>query len=187
MHIQTFQGGYDQNFAYLLFSGKEAAIIDCFDAKAVFDYLKEHQLNLKYIISTHNHFDHIQGNTELKELTGAKIVMHSLNHCDLPVEEGSKLKLNDLELKILHTPGHTADSICILVNTQYLFTGDTLFVGCVGGHFYSDSKKTQPISLKRLMQLPENIQIFPGHHYGITPTSTIQFEKKHNPYCQNLI
>ncbi len=181
MQIKTYKGGYDRNFFYLIKSGKEVAVIDCFDAKIVLDYLKQNNVSLKYILSTHSHFDHVEGNQELQNLTKAKLVMHKINKCDVPVDEGDELKLGSEKLKILHTPGHTADSICILAD-NVLFTGDTLFVGAIGGHFYKDSAITQPKSLKRLMKLPNSLAIFPGHDYNNRPTSTIKTERKTNPY-----
>lgn len=179
MQIKTYKGGYDRNFFYLLESKKEVAVIDCFSAKLVLDYLRTNEAKLKYIISTHSHFDHIEANMELQKETNAKLVMHKINQSDIPVNEGDELKLGNGKLKILHTPGHTADSICIL-SGKILFTGDTLFVGCIGGHFYEDSAKTQPKSLKRLINLADDIEIYPGHDYGNTPTSTIKKERETN-------
>ena len=179
MQTKTYKGGYDRNFFYLLESEKEIAVIDCFDAQIVLDYLKESKSILKYIISTHSHFDHVEANQELQKVTNAKLVMHKLNKSDLPVDEGDELKLGNQKLQFLYTPGHTADSMCILVDNQ-LFTGDTLFVGNIGGHFYEKSVETQPKSLKRLMTLADNIIIYPGHDYGKTPTSTIKNERETN-------
>lgn len=187
MHIQTFQGGYDHNFFYILSSQNQAAVIDCFDATIALNYSAQNQLNIKYIISTHNHFDHTEANYELQKKTDAKIVMYKSNQCDLPVNDQDNLSLGTSLLKILYTPGHTADSICILADNQSLFTGDTLFVGCIGGQFYADSQITQPQSLQKLIQLPDHIVIYPGHNYGKTPTSTIQTEKNTNPYLQKIL
>ena len=181
MQIKTYRGGYDRNFFYLIESEKEVAIIDCFDANLVLDFLRKHKATLKYIISTHSHFDHVEVNADLRKSTKAKIVMHKLNKCDLTVDEGDELVLGKEKLKILHTPGHTEDSMCILLKDK-LFTGDTLFVGNIGGHFYPDSAKTQPKSLKRLISLPDHIEIFPGHDYGNKPTSTIKNERETNRY-----
>ncbi len=185
MQIKTYKGGYDRNFFYIVESAREAAVIDCFDAKIASDYLKNNKLKLKYIIATHSHFDHVESCQDLQRLTKAPIVMHKLNQSDLPVDEGAELKLGKEKLKILHTPGHTADSICILAN-QKLFTGDTLFVGHIGGQFYAESRVTQPKSLKRILSLPDEIEIYPGHDYGNTPTSTIKKEKETNRYLFGL-
>lgn len=181
MQIKTYKGGYNRNFFYLLESEKEVAVIDCFDAKSVSDFLKKNESNLKYIISTHSHFDHVEANQELQKATNAELVMHKINQCNLPVDEGDELVLGKEKLKILHTPGHTADSICVLVENK-LFTGDTLFVGHIGGHFYENSAITQPKSLKRLIALPDDTIIFPGHDYGKTSTSTIKNECETNRY-----
>lgn len=174
MEIKTFQGGYDNNFSYVVSSQGEAAVIDCFDIGSVLSYLQENDLDLKYVISTHSHFDHVDGNEELLQKTKAKLVMHELNECDVAVKEGDALNVGDLILKILETPGHTPDSICILVNEKYLFTGDTLFVGCVGRIFYEQGYLDQPKSLERIKKLSGKITIYPGHHYGDKETMLVQ-------------
>ena len=184
MKIQTFQGGYDNNFFYLLSANNEAAVIDCFDTNLALDYLEKNNLVLKYIISTHNHFDHTEANHELKQRTKAKLVMYKSNQCDLTVKEEDELKLAESVLKILHTPGHTPDSICILADNQFLFTGDTLFVGGIGRIFYPQGKADYPQTIKKIMELPDDIIIYPGHHYGATPTSTIKQEKETNPFVK---
>lgn len=181
MQIKTYKGGYDRNYFYLIKSEQEVAVIDCFDTKVVLNFLKQNEATLKYIISTHSHFDHIEANQELKTKTKAQIVMYQINKADIEADEGSELMLGKETLKFLYTPGHTADSICVLIKNN-LFTGDTLFVGHIGGHFYKDSPITQPETLKRLMTLPNETIIYPGHDYGKTPTSTIQKEKETNPY-----
>lgn len=165
MKIKSYKGGYDSNFFYILSSKKDAAVIDCFDAKLLIDYLEENDLKLKYIISTHNHFDHTKDNADLKKKTTAKLVMHSSNKCDVKVDEGDILNLGDSKLHILHTPGHTMDSICILVDNKYLFTGDVLFVKTIGGIFCPDGEKYQGDSIKKLMKLNETIIVYPGHDY----------------------
>jgi len=186
MKIKSYKGGYDRNFFYLLESEKEVAVIDCFDSKMVLGYLAKNNAELKYVVSTHSHFDHVEANAELLKKTRAKLVMHQLNQCDLPVNEGDILILGKEKLKILHTPGHTADSICLLVNDN-LFTGDTLFVGNIGGHFYAESSITQPKSLKKIIKLSDEIKIYPGHDYGKTPTSTIKKERETNRYLFPLL
>lgn len=174
MKIKTFQGGYDHNFSYVISSKGEAVVIDSFDAELVLDYLKEHNLELKYVISTHNHFDHIEGNQILLQKTKAKLMMHQMNDCDLKVKEGDEFTFGKSVLKILHTPGHTLDSICILLDNQFLFTGDTLFVGYVGRIFYEQGYRDQPQTLKRIQQMSGEIKIYPGHNYGEKETILIR-------------
>jgi hydroxyacylglutathione hydrolase len=194
--IESYLGGYDSNSFYILSSGKDAAVIDCFDAKIVLDYLKEHNLKLKYIISTHNHFDHVEANKDLLSHTKAKLVMHKSNDCDIKVDEGTELELGDLSkhedskekstLKILYTPGHTMDSICILADDKFLFTGDTLFVKTIGGIFCHNGEKYQKESIKRLMKLNDDIIIYPGHNYG-GQSATIKEIKQNNNKVKEIL
>jgi glyoxylase-like metal-dependent hydrolase (beta-lactamase superfamily II) len=196
LDIKTFCGGYDSNFFYILSSDKYAAVIDCFDAKKALEYIEKNKLTLKYIISTHGHFDHVEANSDLKkelikQKQEPKIVMYKSNNCDIKVDEGDELEIGDSKkkstLKILYTPGHDMDCICILVDDKFLFTGDTLFVGTVGGIFCKDGEKYQKESLKKLMQLPDNTVIYPGHDYGDTETSTIKIERETNVKLKNII
>jgi len=90
--------------------------------------------------------------------------------------------LGNLEIKILYTPGHTNDSICIYIGDA-IFTGDTLFVGKVGGTDFGTLARTEYNSLhNKLMTLPDSTRVFPGHNYGVAPESTIAHEKKTNPF-----
>ncbi|HGJ64329.1 TPA: MBL fold metallo-hydrolase [bacterium] len=183
---QVFAGG-DRNFGYLIGDEKsrDSAVID--PASSPKEFIKlANELNLKivYIINTHSHGDHTGGNSELKNLTKAKVVMHKSSpiSTDIKVSDGDILKLGHLELMIIHTPGHTSDSICILVENK-LMTGDTLFVGKIGGTHTDQDAKTEFDSLfNKLMKLDKSIEVYPGHDYGIAPTSTIENELETNPF-----
>jgi hydroxyacylglutathione hydrolase len=179
MEIKSYTGGYDSNIFYIVSSENEALVIDCFDSDIVLDYLKKNNLKLKYIISTHNHFDHVEANKELLEKTDAKLVMHKSNDCDLPVDEGSKLKLGSSSLSVLYTPGHTMDSVCFLLD-ENLFTGDTLFVKTIGGIFCPQGSSYQPDSIKKIMSLKEDIVVYPGHDYGGQKATIKEIKEKNN-------
>jgi len=187
MILKQIPSGYDSNFAYLIADEKtrEGAIIDpSVDISKIKEEIKGFEI--KYIINTHSHMDHIAGNDELKLLTGAEIIQHELstkNH-DIAVKNNQEIKLGSLKLKIIYTPGHSKDSICILVENK-LFTGDLLFVGTIGGtgeRFKGSDIGEQFESLRALMELPGNIRIFPGHDYGPEKTSTIKHEKETNQF-----
>ena len=141
-------------------------------------------MKLKYIINTHGHSDHTAGNTELQSIFGAKIVAHKLSNVlyDVPVEEDEVLNVGKISIKIIYTPGHTTDSICLLIDNQKLLTGDTLFVGeCGRTDFPGGSSKSMFDSLfNKLLKLNDNVEVYPGHDYGIKPSSTIGEERKSN-------
>jgi glyoxylase-like metal-dependent hydrolase (beta-lactamase superfamily II) len=154
-----------------------------YNADEIIKTVKTQKLQLMYIINTHEHSDHTAGNTELQSIFGAKIVAYrqSKIHPDLPVDEGDILNIGKISVKIIYTPGHTADSICLLVNDQKLLTGDTLFVGeCGRTDFPGGNTKSMHESLNRLIKLNDNVEVYPGHDYGIKPSSTIGEERKSN-------
>jgi len=178
---------HSDNFTYLIANEKtkEAAVVDSsYNADEIIKILKTQNLRLKYVINTHGHSDHTAGNTELKSIFGAKIVTHKLSkvNCDVRVEDGDVIKVGTISLKIIYTPGHTIDSICILVDNQKLLTGDTLFVGeCGRTDMPGGSSKSMYDSLfNKILKLEDNIEVYPGHDYGSTPTSTIGRERTSN-------
>ncbi|HUK84575.1 MAG TPA: MBL fold metallo-hydrolase [Candidatus Acidoferrum sp.] len=178
---------HGDNFSYIIAdeNTKEAAVVDSsYNANAIIDLLKSKKFNLKYIINTHGHSDHTAGNYELTSVFAAKIVAYksSKANFDIAVEDGKVLSVGEISLKMIYTPGHTADSMCLLVNNEKLLTGDTLFVGeCGRTDFPGGNSRSMYDSLfNKLSRLDDNIEIYPGHDYGITPSSTIGEEKKTN-------
>lgn len=182
---------HGDNFSYIVAdeNTKEAVVVDSsYNADEIIKSIKNGKLHLKYIINTHGHSDHTAGNIELQSIFGAKIVAHKQSkiHPDLSVDEGDTLDVDKISLKIIYTPGHTADSICLLVNNQKLLTGDTLFVGeCGRTDFPGGNTKSMYESLNRLKKLNDHIEVYPGHDYGIKPSSTIYEEKKSNYTLQS--
>ena len=187
MIFEQIRAGGDRNFGYLIGDeeSKEAAVVDPSSAPEVFPPAAEkHGLKIVYIIGTHGHGDHTSGISVLKKATGAKVIMHASapGNTDISVSDGNIIKLGKLELKVIYTPGHTADSICILAGDK-LTTGDTLFVGKVGGTGTDEQAKIEYDSLfNKLMKLDDNIEVWPGHDYGVAPTSTIGHERETNPF-----
>ena len=178
---------HGDNFTYLIADEKtkEAAVVDSsYNADEIIKILKTQNLRLKYVINTHGHSDHTAGNTELKSIFGAKIVADKLSkvNCDVWVEDGDVIKIGPISLKIIYTPGHTVDSICILVDNQKLLTGDTLFVGECGRTDMpgGNSKSMYDSLFNKILELEDSIEVYPGHDYGSTPTSTIGRERKSN-------
>ena len=178
---------HSDNFTYLIADEKtkEAAVVDSsYNAEEIIKILKTQNLRLKYVINTHGHSDHTAGNTELKSIFGAKIVVHKLSkvNCDVWVEDGDVIKIGSISLKIIYTPGHTVDSICILVDNQKLLTGDTLFVGECGRTDMpgGNSKSMYDSLFNKILKIEDSIEVYPGHDYGSTPTSTIGRERTSN-------
>lgn len=186
MIFEQIRTGGDRNFAYLIGDEKssEGALVDpSYNPKECLAAAEKHRLAVRYVINTHGHYDHTDGNQTVQKRTGAQIVAHeSARHPhDMSVSDGDVLTLGDLEVKCIHTPGHTGDGICLLVAGK-LMTGDTLFVGKVGGTDFGPGAKREFESLHRLMELPDETEVYPGHDYGVAPTSTIGHEKKTNPF-----
>jgi hydroxyacylglutathione hydrolase len=178
---------HGDNFSYIIADEdtKEAAVVDSsYNANGIIKVIKNEKLQLKYVINTHEHSDHTAGNTELVSIFGAKIVAHKLSkiNYNVPIDEGETLDIGKISIKVIYTPGHTTDSICVLVDNQKLLTGDTLFVGeCGRTDFPGGNSKSMYESLfNKLLKLDDTIEVYPGHDYGLKPSSTIGEEKKSN-------
>lgn len=178
---------HGDNFSYIIGdeTTKEAAVVDSsFNAGEIIRILKAENLALKYIINTHNHSDHTAGNSELRSMFNAKIVAHSLSriNADIKVDDGEIIHVGRIPVKIIFTPGHTPDGICLLVDGQKLLTGDTLFVGECGRTDMSggNSKNMYHSLFNKILKLKDNVEVYPGHDYGLRPYSTIGDEKRSN-------
>jgi glyoxylase-like metal-dependent hydrolase (beta-lactamase superfamily II) len=186
MIIHQIDAGGDRNFAYLIADkkGGVAAIFDPPpDPEKYAGLIADNDLTVEYIVITHGHSDHSWGMSPAKKRFGGKTVGHSSMHLalDVKVDEGDSLSLGDLTMNILFTPGHTDDHIAIVCG-KHVITGDTLFVGKVGGTDLGPGAKREWDSLQKLMQLPDDTAVWPGHNFGAAPTSTIGTEKKTNPF-----
>ncbi len=199
MIFEQVHANGDRNLAYVIGEerSREAAIVDAsYAPEHSLDHATRHGLTVRYVISTHSHKDHIAGNAyileRVGERTGAVEVLHeSTPHpCGLRVKDNEELALGSLKLRFLHTPGHIPDHACILTEGK-LITGDILFVGKIGGtgpNFPGSDPKQQWESLQRLMQLDPAVEVWPGHDYGVSPSSTIGHEIATNPFllCKTL-
>ena len=178
--------GHMENFSYIIGDDKThlGVIIDPgFDTEKILNKAVQMKLTIKYLIDTHEHPDHISGNMDLSEKTGAKIVAHKDAKIkkDLAVKDEEIISVGETNIKVLHTPGHSPGSICLLVDNK-LITGDTLFVGECGRIDLpgGNAEDLYHSFFDKILKISDNVEIYPGHDYGLKPFSSIGFERKHN-------
>jgi glyoxylase-like metal-dependent hydrolase (beta-lactamase superfamily II) len=211
MNIEQMKVGFMEVFCYLISCPKtnEALVIDpAGDEERIVERIQQKNLQLKYIVNTHGHPDHTCGNAKVKELTGARIIVHeqdaplvSSDHgremarqwgftpsppADVTVKEGEQIVIGeDVSLDVIHTPGHTPGGMCLLGDGN-LFTGDTLFVGAIGRTDLPGASMPQFMASihEKLLTLAGETIVWPGHDYGVKPSSTIEYEKQTNPWLR---
>lgn len=208
MKVKTFELGPLQTNTYVLWDEetREAIVIDPADEPdTLLEFIKDNTLKVKCIFLTHAHFDHVGAVPELKETTKAPILLHKdelyiyeaardmaafwgfnidpLPEPDSTVQDGETIELGGTTFQIIHTPGHSPGSVC-LYGHGLVFTGDTLFAGSVGRTDFEggDYNKLRE-SFRRIMQLPDETQVFPGHG----PSTNILMERNHNPFSQEFL
>ena len=189
--FEQIRSGGDRNFGYLLAdrSAKVGVLIDPSYSPEVFVQRAIDQgVTITHVINTHSHDDHINGNAKALELTRAPLAAHP----DAPTKpavalaDSSELRVGALHLRFLHVPGHCADHLVVYETThRILISGDLLFVGKVGGTRREEDTRTEWNSLQHLLEsVPDAATVWPGHDYGARPSSTIDLEKKSNPFLQ---
>ncbi|GAB4183558.1 MAG: hydroxyacylglutathione hydrolase family protein [Calditrichia bacterium] len=187
MIIKQILIGGDRNYSYLLADEEThaAAVIDpSYHPEKMDQLVNEMRLSLQFVINTHLHPDHTNGNSYFIHKYKLPVLQYGagLPESNETLDDGCQIQLGKLTLTFIYTPGHTPDSICIYVPGA-VFTGDTLFVGKVGGTDFGENARLEYDSLhQKLMTLPDDTVVYPGHNYGIRPTSTIGEEKKSNPF-----
>ena len=179
-------------YTYLIASakGREAVIIDPVieNVESYIKLLNELDLKLVKVIDTHIHADHVTGASKLKQATNCYTLMGEHTPADaveIKVKDDEIIKIDQIEIKAMYTPGHTSDSYSFLMN-NYLFSGDTLLINGTGRtDFQNGSSKDAYNSIfNRLLKLPEDTTLYPGHDYNGKVSSTIGNEKKFNPRLQ---
>lgn len=204
MIIKRLPTGMFGSNCYILRQNSEAAIIDPgTSADEIIDIVNGLGLNVKYIILTHSHIDHICSVDEVRERTGAQVVVHeadagglsnelfngsamfgeakTFKPADILLKDGDKLYVLGLNFEVIHTPGHTPGGICIKAENN-IFTGDTLFKMSIGRTDLGNGNYNDIInSIKgKLLTIEDSVVVYPGHG----PYTDIGFERKHNPYLR---
>ena len=202
MILKRIPGGMLESNCYMLGENGEGAVIDAgVGSENIVKAAAEAALKIKYIILTHSHIDHICSVDGIKDKTGAKVLVHDADAAalldnalnlasffgnrkpfrgpDETLKDGDALDVGGLKLEILHTPGHSAGSICIKAG-NIVFTGDTLFKMSIGRTDLGNGSYSDIInSIKnKLMTLDDNVVVYPGHG----DSTTIGYERIHNPY-----
>ena len=165
---------------------KDAVIIDPVKRNVERDlaFLQENALQLKLILDTHIHADHVTSSCKLKELTGALIGHNKfipVHHADIPLADGEMIQLGSIPIKVIHTPGHTNSCMSYLIG-NFVFTGDALMIkGCGRTDFQEgDSRKLFHSVREKLFTLPDETIVYPAHDYKGMTSTTIGSEKKEN-------
>ena len=189
-------------------SSNKSIIIDPAEGLRIKNYLDDNNLVCTHILLTHGHFDHILGVAYLKRETGAKVLIHeadasalssdkvslaaftgsSIEKCeaDTLLHDGDELNLSGIDIRVMHTPGHSKGSVCYIVeSSRVIFSGDTLFRLSVGRSdlYRSNEADLQFSLLYKLYALKGDYEVFPGHERR----TELEFERQHNPYTKHLI
>lgn len=186
MLVKQIPVGPMQNFVYLLVdeSSREALVVDSgWETGPIVSAAKEAEAKVRYVVATHGHFDHVTTLGEAAKALGAKVVAHenSAVDCDLKVKDGDFLRLGRSEVKVLYTPGHTEDSIC-LYDGKEVFTGDALFVGTIGKFEKAGLRAMYESLYQVILGLPPSTEMYPGHDYGEVTHRTLGEERTTNPF-----
>ena len=178
------------NYSYLIIDEENniACVVDPSEAKPIIEFLENTQIELKFILNTHHHYDHVGGNKELKKKYGASVIGYKgdkerIPGIDILVTNQETWLYKNFEAKIIHIPGHTLGHICFyFYKNSSVFTGDTLFsLGC--GRIFEGTYEQMFNSLMKLKELPKNTRIFCGHEYTLQNSKFCITHDKNN---QNL-
>jgi hydroxyacylglutathione hydrolase len=194
--------------AYLFGCGSlgKCAVVDAHeeDIDTYLGFAASKGMRITHVLDTHVHADHRSGGAALAQKSGAAYYLHVSADVSVPfapVRDGQELELGNTRIRVLHTPGHTPESVCLVVtdlrrgtDPWFVLTGDTLFVGAVGrpdlpGRARENAAELYDSIHQKLLTLPNELEVFPGHFAGSAcgagmsgkPSSTIAFEKRNNP------
>lgn len=187
MIFRQVKVGQMENFAYLIADEGtgEAAVVDPgAEPETLLELAEELGVDVKWVVATHSHSDHVLGNDAVVEATGAQVVAyeHGPLEPDVGLGDGDTFHVGGVELKALHTPGHIPDHLCFVVDDDKLLTGDTLFIGDCGRVDLpgGSAEELYDSLFEKVVKLPDHLEVCPGHDYGPEPTRTLGEEKEHN-------
>jgi glyoxylase-like metal-dependent hydrolase (beta-lactamase superfamily II) len=200
-------------FCYMIGNedSRTCALIDpAFDTDRILAKVSEDGYRVTHVINTHGHSDHSAGNAAVIAKTGASLAIHHADSGqlggisnsafsrllggkgspkpDILLKDKDIIKIGNTRLSVIHTPGHTPGSICIYL-PGHVFTGDTLFVGAVGRTDLPGGSAKQLLAsiTEKIYVLPADTRVWPGHDYGETPFSTVEQEKRTNPFTKGYV
>lgn len=189
MILEQFFDPASSTYTYLIAArnGGEAILIDTVveNIEQYLQFLNQHQITLRKVIDTHTHADHISGIARLRSLTNCTSGVFKdspVSRASIRFEHGDSISVEGITLKVLHTPGHTADSCCFY-HPGFVFTGDTLLISGTGRTDFQggDAGQSYDSITSHLFTLPETTLVYPGHDYKGENLSTIEFERQSNP------
>ena len=182
------------NYSYLVIDEKKnnACVIDPSESTPIIKYLDNNKINLKFILNTHHHYDHVGGNKNLKKKYKAKILGYEgdndrIPNIDILLKDGETWKEDNFKFKIIYVPGHTIGHICFhFFENKSIFTGDTLFsLGC--GKLFEGTHEQMFDSLNKLKRLPLDTKIFCGHEYTLSNSKFCMAHDKNNENLKKKI
>jgi len=178
------------NYSYIIIdNNNNACVVDPSESDPVIKYLEENKINLKFILNTHHHYDHVGGNKELKKKYNAKVLGYindkeRIPEIDIFLKNKEIWNTDSFKFQIFHIPGHTSGHICYyFTDEKFLFTGDTLFsLGC--GRIFEGTYEQMFSSLQLFKSFPKDTKIFCGHEYTLKNS---EFCKKYDPKNKKLV
>ena len=182
------------NYSYLIIDEENniACVVDPGEADPIIKYLEDTQIELKFILNTHHHYDHVGGNQKLKEKYGASIVGYKgdrerIPGIDIMVNDQETWAYKNFKAKIIHIPGHTLGHICFyFYKDESVFTGDTLFsLGC--GKIFEGTYAQMFNSLMKLKKLPKSTKVFCGHEYTLQNSKFCMAHDENNENLKNKL
>jgi hydroxyacylglutathione hydrolase len=182
MLVHALRYASSANFTYLIADGAHGALVDpSFQGEAALRAAAERGIAIEYVLLTHGHQDHCCDVASVVKSTGCRVAAHPLLGKDLALQDGAVVQLGAIGIRVVHTPGHTPDSICFVAG-ECLFTGDTLFIGECGRTDLpgGDAGILYDSLFGAMAGLDDKLTVYPGHDYGPKPSTTLGEQRRTN-------